>query len=327
MTLFLTGSAGSGKTHTLRKALSEVDLKECWVKSIDCRLFSDDRPACKEFLRQMGKPTSSAVLDVLRISGSGILIFDHFDQIKIIKRQFFLYTLFDSIHSDSISLCLILVTSSHEPLTNLEKRVKSRCSPICIEFPSTSDFTCKTFRMLFESPSLTKQWNKSVQNALRRPEPFDRVFSLSPSLHTAISFAHEIIYNIKGQRMTSSDVEQASIRIIDSICPLRFLDGLSHLELILTFMSVFMLTQKRCNEFTSEAMYQELKRQLNSYQLVKMLTPERFSVAWDKLLSMRIIVCVGRDATKVTTTLFEDDILPFTERLPTQVQVWAKGWQ
>ena len=261
------------------------------------------------------------------MSGSGILIFDHFDQIKIIKRQFFLYTLFDSIHSDSISLCLVMVTSSHEPLTNLEKRVKSRCSPICIDFPPTSEFTVKTFSTLFESPNFTKKWNYSVQSALRRPESFEKVFSLSPSLHTALVFAKEIIYNVKGQKMTSSDVEDAASRIIDAISPARFLSGLSHLELLLAFMGVFMLTQKRSSEFTSEAMFQELKRQLASYQLVKILTAERFAAAWDKLVLMRIFVYVGRDATRATTTLFEDDIEPFVSKLPTQAQVWAKGWQ
>ena len=81
----MSGASGSGKTYVLNKALNSVDFGDCWCHTIDCRLFSDDKSACKEFLRQMNSPNSSDVLDVLRESGSGILIFDHFDSIKIIK--------------------------------------------------------------------------------------------------------------------------------------------------------------------------------------------------------------------------------------------------
>lgn len=327
-TLFLSGASGSGKTYVLNKALNSVDFGDCWCHTIDCRLFSDDKSACKEFLRQMNSPNSSDVLDVLRESGSGILIFDHFDSIKIIKRQFFLYTLFDSIHSQSISLCLILVTSSHEPLTNLEKRVKSRCSPECISFPSVENFKNETFISLFKSPDYPKQWNASVDKTLKRPELFQKIIGLSPSLKTIMNFARMIMFEVKdSEKITEINVENAAKNILYVISPKRFLNGLSHLELIVVFMGVFMISQKRCLEFTNESLFKELQTQLVSCKLLKLMTTERFNIIWDKMISMKLFVYTVKDKSKTTTSLFEEDISDFVSNLPTEVQVWAKSWK
>ena len=330
--IFISGLPGSGKTYTIRRALAEANTENLWTATIDCRLFDTDKSAMKEFLRQTGNPPNRPVLEALKLTGSGILIFDHFDSMKIIKRQFFLYTLFDSIHTNSVSLCVIVVTSSHEPLNNLEKRVKSRFTPMSIDFPSPSNFDMDNFIPLLTSTSTPKVWNDCVKTLFTKftkskiIHPFERLYLLSPSLHTAMSFARKISFFVQQKRLTIIDLENTVNEMMNTINPSRFLDGLSHIDLIVVFTSVYMRIIKLSNDFTFDMLFEEVQTQFKPYSILKILTLERIRISWDKLISMKILVVTSKDGTRVAPTVYEDDLETFVSNLPTEAQVWTRVW-
>ena len=330
--LFISGFPGSGKTYTIRRALSEANIGNLWVAKIDCRLFDTDRSAMKEFLRQTNNPPNRPVLEALKLLGAGILIFDHFDSMKIIKRQFFLYTLFDSIHTKSVALCVIVITSSHEPLNNLEKRVKSRFTPVSIDFPSPSNFDMENFIPLLTTTSAPRVWNDCVRNLFTKNakskmiHPFERLYSLSPSLHTAMIFAKKLSFFAQQKRLTIIDLDNTVNEIINTINPSRFLEGMSHIDLIVVFVSVYMKIVKLSNDFTFDQIFDEIQTQFRPYSILKILTIERIKISWDKLISMKLLVVTTKDGTRVAPTVYEDDIDPFISNLPTEAQVWTRVW-
>lgn len=330
--LFVSGLPGSGKTYTIRRALSEAKIQNLWTATIDCRLFDNDRAAMKEFLRQTGNPHNRPVLEALKLLGAGILIFDHFDSMKVIKRQFFLYTLFDSIHTNSVALCVIVVTSSHEPLNNLEKRVKSRFTPISIDFPSPSEFDMDNFITLLSTTSAPKKWNDCVRSLFTKYSkskmihPFDRLYALSPSLHTAMIFARKLSFFVQNNQLTIKDVESTVNEIINTINPSRFIDGLSHIDLVVIFVSMYMRIVKLENDFSFDTLFEEVQIQFRPFNLSKILTLERVKISWDKLISMKLLVLTTKDGTLAAPTLYEDDLEPFISRLPTEAQVWTRVW-
>lgn len=330
--LFISGLPGSGKTYTIRRALKEANIGKLWVCRIDCRLFDTDKSAMKEFLQQTSNPPNRPVLEALKLLGAGIIIFDHFDSMKIIKRQFFLYTLFDSIHTKSVALCVIVVTSSHEPLNNLEKRVKSRFTPVSIDFPSPSNFDMDNFIPLLTSTSSPRMWNDCVKTLFTKHtkskviHPFERLYSLSPSLHTAMIFARKLSFFVEQKRLTIIDLENTVNEIINTINPSRFLEGLSHIDLIVVFVSVYMKIIKLNNDFAFDQLFEEIQTQFRPYSILKILTVERIKISWDKLISMKLIVVTSKDGTRVSPTVYEDDIDPFVVYLPTEVQVWSRVW-
>lgn len=330
--IFLSGLPGSGKTFLIRRALRESNLDQLWTVTIDCRLFDTDKSAMKEFLRQTKSPPNRPILDSLKMLGAGIIVFDHFDSIKIIKRQFFLYTLFDSIHTNSVALCVVVLTSSHEPLNNLEKRVKSRFTPFTIDLPSPIEFDMDNFIQLLTSEETTKTWNDSVKNNFtkkgnsRIKHPFPRLYMLSPSLHTAMLFAKKLAFYIPQQKLTLKNIESTVNEMIDTINPRRFLEGMSHIDLIVVFISVYMQAVKLMPDFTFDNLFDEIESQFRPFKLAKIFTSDRVRIAWDKLLSMKLLVVVSKDGTKVSTTIYEDDIEQLISSLPTEAQVWSKQW-
>ncbi|OHT01703.1 hypothetical protein TRFO_31405 [Tritrichomonas foetus] len=331
--LFISGSPGSGKTYTIQRALKEANLKDLWIVRIDCRLFDNDHSAMKEFFRQTGSQQSKNVLDALKLLGSGIIIFDHFDSLKIIKRQFFLYTLFDSIHTNSVALCCVLVTSSYEPLNNLEKRVKSRFTPTTIDFPPPTQFDMDNFIPLLTATEASKLWNNNVKSLFtKQPKksriihPFDRLFMLVPSLHTVMIFAKKIALLASKNKLTIRDLETTVDEILNTINPSRFLEGMSHVDLIVAFTTVYMRIVKQINDFSFDMLTEEIETQMKPYRFAKVLSFDRIRISWDKLVSMKILVYATKDETRVSPTLFEDDIEPFISHLPTEGQVWAQLW-
>ena len=329
--LFVSGLPGSGKTYTIKRALRESNIKNLWTATIDCRLFDNDKAAMKEFLRQTKNPPNKNALEALKLLGSGILIFDHFDSMKIIKRQFFLYTLFDSIHTNSVALCVILVTSSHEPLNNLEKRVKSRFTPTTIDFPSPFEFDMDNFISLLTDPSTSKVWNNCVKNLFTKQNsqvihPFDKLFSLSPSLHTAMIFAKKLALLYDQNKLTIRDLEMTVNEMINTVNPSRFIAGLSHVDLVVLFGSVYMRIIKQYNDFTYDMLAEEIEKQFTSYRFYRILTRERMKISWDKLSSMQLLIPTTKDGMRMASSLYEDDIEQYITNLPTEGQVWAKLW-
>ena len=323
--LFVTGPPGCGKTFTIRHVIKTINMKDCWHAYVDCRIFDNDKAACKEFMRQRNQPSSKPVLEALKDVGMGILVLDHFDSMKIVKRQFFLYTLFDSIHTQSISLCVILITSSHEPLTGLEKRVRSRYSPTCFEFPAP--VIDDTLFLKFMAPNKKSKWYSSIEKT-RANAKISTLFELSPSLHTVTVFLRKAALRVHGaeEEITSELLESVADEIIDTIDPDRFISSLSHLELTLAFVCCYMTNTKSIPEFSFDQVYEELSKQLVRCRFAKTLTSERVVVAWDKLKSLRLLIAAGRDTNKFSLTIFDDDLYDAVTRLPTDVQLWVKSW-
>lgn len=320
--LFVTGPPGCGKTFTIRHIINTINMKDCWNSFIDCRIFDNDKAACKEFMRQRSQPSSKPVLDALKDVGMGILVLDHFDSMKIVKRQFFLYTLFDSIHTQAISLCVILITSSHEPLTGLEKRVRSRYSPTCFEFPAPEIDSQLLMKFLAEDKR-TRGYS-AMEKCLKEANIWT-LFELSPSLHTVVVFLRKVALRTE-KTLTRETLNSVADEIIDVIDPHRFLASLSQLELAVALVCCHMTKVKGSAEFSYDQLYDELMKQLVRCQFRKTLTSERVVIAWDKLKTLRILVATGRDTNKFSLSIFDEDIYTMVTKLPTDVQLWAKSW-
>jgi hypothetical protein len=278
----------------------------------------------KEFYRLHCQGVHVPIQDALKALGTGILIFDHFESLKIVKRQFFLYTLFDSIHTNAMSLCVVIVTSSHEPLNNLEKRVRSRFCATCIEFPRpTIDLS------LIESLLETEngEWNDAVADAF---EGFDvlRMFEVSGSLHTAVSFAKRLSESVpEGEMMRSIHVEQTAAQMMSVIHAERFVAGMSQMELVVVIVCCYVVKVENYCEFTFDLVFSEMNCQLIECVFVKKMTTERTRVGWDKAIAHGLLVRCGKDVTKVRLSVFEEDVVAAMDRLPTEICTWVRTWK
>jgi hypothetical protein len=321
--LFLTGHPGCGKTFSLRMAIDSLSLRDCWCSTIDCRLFLNDRAACKEFFRLHGQPANTPILDALRSIGTGILIFDHFESLKIVKRQFFLYTLFDSIHTNAVSLCVVLVTSSHEPLNNLEKRVRSRFTPTCVEFPRPIGDASFVIQLLSTENA---EWNAAVAAAFFGVD-LSPLFDLSQSLQTVVTFTKTLVITVsEGEVIGRGHVEQAIAQMLSVIHPDRFIAALSQMEVLILIVCCYLVRIRYYTELTFDTVYSEMMAQLIESSFVKKMTPERAHVAWEKAMALRLLVRPGKDVTKVALAVFEEDVLLAVDRLPTEIAAWARKW-
>lgn len=323
--IFLSGPAGSGKSYCVNQALQETLPPNIWSVVIDCRIFDTDKAACKEFMRQTENFASASILDVLREKGSGVIVFDHFDSLKIIKRQFFLYTIFDSIHSNTISICSIINTSSVEPLSNLEKRVRSRLTPQYIDVPAptfdtTLEFLSKTLVFAEDKEKTAKQWNKYVNEFLHSDnvEQIQQLFMISPTLHTTITY---------GQKFVLSDDHQTIVKkFMDNLSIERFLGTLSQTELIILFMAAYMIEVKEIQEYSIDAIRHELHELYKMHNFLYRIHKDNAHLAWEKLISLGFVVQTAKDSTKYTFTLFSEDLKSSLPLVPTDYQVWIKNW-
>jgi hypothetical protein len=286
-------------------------------------VFDTDRLACKEFMRFHGQPPSTSVHDVLARRGTGIVVFDHFESLKVVKRQFFLYSLFDSVHTSAVQLCVVLVTSSHEPLNNLEKRVRSRFSPACIDFAPPHPNAALVAQLLCPD-GCPDGWDADAAAAVDMASLFD----IAPSLHTATALAQKLVLGLPdGAVLTRDFVHAAVAGLVGQIGPARFVGVMSQMELLVLLMCDFLVKVKNYSEMTFDMVYAETITQLNKTQFVKRMTTERAIVAWQKAVALRLLVHQGKDPTKVALAVFDDDIITAMERLPTEIQTWAKTWR
>lgn len=332
--IFLTGHPGSGKSFIVNDVIESMKEKNLWSVFIDCRIFNSDKLACREFLRQTGNLVSTPVLEVLREKGSGIIIFDHFDSLKIIKRQFFLYTLFDSIHNNTISLCCILNTSSVEPLTNLEKRVRSRLTPQILEMPKPTlkdAYSLSKMLLTFDDAKdkKHKKWNAYIASSFNYNTAKDcvseggdhqlkEVFDISPSYHTVINFLNKFVLN---------DVrETISAELFDNISVSKFLGCLSQTELSVLFTAAFMMDVRGTYDFTFDTLYTSLSEQFITHGFIKTISKQSAQLAWQKLINLNFLVPTPKDKTKYSFNLFSQDLAEFLYMLPTDMEQWVKSW-
>lgn len=323
--IFLSGPSGSGKSFCVNQAMKEALPENMWRVVIDCRIFDTDKAACKEFLRQTNSTATASILDVLREKGSGVIVFDHFDSLKIIKRQFFIYTIFDSIHANTISICSIINTSSVEPLSNLEKRVRSRLTPQYIDVPaptfdSTKEFLTKT--LVFDGPKTSneKSWNKYVKSFFDSDnlDQLKHLFSISPTLHTALVYGQKFVL--------SDDHKTLEKKFMDNLSIERFLGNLSQTELIILFMAAYMVEVKEIPEYSVDTIRHELHELYRTHNFLYRIHKDNANLAWDKLKSLGFIVPTTKDSTRYTFTLFAEDLKSSISLIPTDYQVWIKNW-
>lgn len=323
--IFLSGTPGSGKTYAVQKALNESLPEDMWRVVIDCRIFDTDKSCCREFLRQTNNLATTPVLEVLNEKGSGVIVFDHFDALKIIKRQFFLYTIFDSIHTNTISLCSIIITSSVEPLSNLEKRVRSRLTPQYVDIPAPTISIAKVWIssvLLFKEPKSDEeeQWNAYVKKFFERKgeKQLDGLFSLSPTLHTASCFGQKFVL--------SNEHKTIQKEFNESLSADRFLGALSQTELILMFIAAFMIDLKSINEFTFDELFKEITEQSKQRGFIRRLRKSQALLAWEKLTSLNFLIPTSKDKTHYTLSLFSEDLYASIDNMPTDMQMWIRTW-
>ena len=317
--LFISGPSGSGKTFTLNHCFKEVDNKDAWVVHIDCRLFDTDKSACKEFLRQLDQPLKSDVLDVLRQHGAGFIIFDHFDSLQIIKRQFFLYTLFDSIHTQSIELGIILVTSTYDPLINLEKRVKSRLTPTIIEIPlHPAPFEFNEFMPLLITGD--PDWD-SAMTRLNFSQILQPLYRLNPSFHIVNLFFDKLFYGKGNYWINDSLLHLLVDEIMKELTPQPELESLSQLELFVLFAALHMTLVRCMDAISCDDLVHHV---IEDNQIACKTNPALIRVAFGKLERMNILR--PRGDGKDIVTIFADDLEPYVAKLTTHYQLWAKRW-
>jgi len=173
ISVLLSGGRGSGKTLVLRTALKELRGKyprqpmvELYLNG-DC--VRDDSSAVRQIALQLRHASNSPVgfadginprnfaesMAELRIAlrqsvanhscgGAGrpiVLILDEFDRFATQNRQMLLYNLYNLIHDAGSRVAVVGVTSCHDAMDHLEKRVKSRFSQRTILFPPFSSCT------------------------------------------------------------------------------------------------------------------------------------------------------------------------------------------
>lgn len=317
--LFISGPPGSGKTFTLNNCFKKVQNPNAWTVTIDCRLFDTDKLACKEFFRQLNKPASSDVLDVLRQSGCGFIIFDHFDCLKIIKRQFFLYTLFDSIHTQSIELAVILIASTYDPLTNLEKRVKSRFTPVVVDIPlKSAPFDFGEFLPLLKTGD--KDWDDSMCR-LSLSSIMQPLYRLNPSFHIVNLFFDKVFYGKGAYWINDSLLHKIADDLIYQMSPKANLESLSQLELFVLFGGLHMVQIKGREAISCDELLHHLTE---DKQIHCKIEPSLLRVAYGKLEQMKLFQ--SRGDGKDIVTVFSDDLEPLLPKLTTSNQLWAKRW-
>ena len=325
--IFLSGVPGSGKSFAVDLAMKETVPENIWTVVIDCRIFDTDKAVSKEFLRQTGNLLTTPILEVLTRKGAGIIVLDHFDSLKIIKRQFFLYTIFDSIHTNTISLCSILITSSVEPLSNLEKRVRSRLTPQYIDIPKPTIQWCKEWivnvlQFKEAKQSDRKKWNRYVKAFFNEERnipdtQLEELFSISPTLQCAVVFAQKFVL--------SNEHETIEQEFIDGLSVDRFLGALSQNELMLLFIAAFLINIKSIVEFNFDQLYKELT-ELRKLRDMRKIKREQALLAWEKLTYLNFLVPTSKDKTTFTLTLFSEDLEKSVSQVPTEMQVWINTW-
>lgn len=334
-TMFILGAPGFGKTYTVRRAIREAKLNDVTVVNIDCRIYDNDRTVSKEFLRQIESQKAQTLLDAIRQRGSIILIFDHFDSMKIVKRQFFLYQIFNSKHENSISLFVILLVSSIEPLSDIEKRVKSRLSPLCIEFPKADSLIIKKngkSESLFE---LSKTVNKKspimdIMKGLNDTNSLlfkkaQQIYEIFPSLLAVFDFVKKLVVLSPNHHIDESKAEDICKEYLSFTSPARFIDACNQLELTLLLIAQYIMETNNYNGFTFDELFNQFKQQLVSSMFVKKITEGQAKVAWNRLISSKLIVPIDNNQIKATLAVVSNDIELFIKKVPTEINQWTKS--
>jgi hypothetical protein len=170
------------------------------------------------------------------------------------------------------------------------------------------------------------KWNAAVAAAFDGVD-LSPLFDLSQSLQTVVTFTKTLVLNI-GERevIGRGHVEQTLAQVLSVIHPGRFIAAMSQMEILMLIVSCYLVRIKHYTELTFDTVYGEMMAQLIESSFVKRMTPERAHVAWEKAMALRFLVRPGKDVTKVALAVFEEDVLPAIDHLPTEIAAWAKKW-
>lgn len=135
--LLITGKAGIGKTHAVKKVLKEFkeESETALIFYVNCWTNSTDREVFEKISSQLGVPskrdvTASSIFNKIlsRISGRPIVLC--FDEIDQAKEFGFLYSFLEQLKTKSV----ILISNKTDFLAGLGDRIRSRLMPKEIKF-------------------------------------------------------------------------------------------------------------------------------------------------------------------------------------------------
>lgn len=334
--MLILGPTGCGKTYTVNRAIRETELNDVTIINIDCQIYDNDTIASKEFLRQAGSLNAPTLHDSMRKLGSVILIFDHFDSFKMIKKQHFLYQVFDSIHQGSISLLAILIVSSVTPLSNLEKRVRSRLSPIYLEFPSSTSLTIfkkngKTGSLFDFSQTVNK--NSLIIEAMNELQDTNsilfkkaqQIYQVFPNLRMIFNFLKKLVLISPNHHIDLSKAEDIFQELFSFSSIYSIIDSCSQLELTILLIAQYIVNMNNYNCFSFDELFNQFKQQLVSSMYVKKITEDQAKVACNCLISKKLLLPLDNNQNKFLLAVFSSNLKPFIKRVPTEVSQWANS--
>lgn len=334
--MLILGPAGCGKTYTVNRAIRETELNDVTIINIDCKIYDNDTIAFKEFLRQAGSLNEPTLQDSMRKLGSVILIFDHFDLFKMIKKQHFLYQVFDSMHHNSISLLAILLVSSVSPLSNLEKRVRSRLSPIYFEFPSATSLTIPKKNgnsgTIFDfSPTVNK--NSPIIEVMKELQDSNsllfkkaqKIYQIFPNLHMIFNFLKKLVLVSPNHHIDLSKADDICQELLNFSSINSIIDSCSQLELTMLLIAQYIVNINNYNEFSFDELFNQFKQQLVSSMYVKKVTEEQAKATCNCLISKKLFLPLDNNQNKFLFALFSSNLKPFIKKVPTEVSQWANS--
>jgi hypothetical protein len=311
-TIFINGHPGSGVT-TLINSLDIPNLTK-----IDCRIYATEKLA-STLLLNLTSDTKISIENLLQQLGSTIIYFDHFDSLILSKRQFFLYSLFNAIQKNTVSILLILSASSLDPLSGLEKRVRSRFTPICFSLPQPSlDIAIEIIHLHLKEAN----WKSNVFD-LPWKKTLEILFSHIPSYHTATSFLASVVSqsedSIRKELLIQTQHENLNLKN-----PLRFVSDLSHTEISLVLAADYIEKHQLRKEFIFSELNLLIQSQLVEFRSIQ--KSNSVSTAFEKLVNSSIFIRAGKDNFRFFMPIYIEELSELIPLLPVDLIQWVSGW-
>jgi len=342
--ILLLGPRGTGKTLVLEKVLEGLEKgheKDCdspvAVVRINGMVHSEERVALREIARQLCErhkmPFSKGssfddnlafLYDIMReLKGHRACVFvlDEFDAFATKSKQTLLYNLLDAMQTSSVQAALVGVSTRHDCLELLEKRVRSRFShrKLLFSSPPPADPAGMVVQLLklptdgsFVHVSYAQRFNRALTQAATSPmvrKMLDRLFDCNCSPRHASTIAVQVLsrMNRKDGTITDKDFLAAGESLLVET-HVAVIKGLSVLELYI-LVSMCRLEQKERD--TSN--FEEIFSQYEEGQITNTAgSSDRFSRvaayrAFENLLALELIAFA--DGTRVALKRYRPAML------------------
>ena len=332
--ILLLGPRGTGKTLVLEKVLENLEKEHekdgespVAILRVNGMVHSEERVALREIARQLCErhniPFSKGssfddnlafLHDIMReLKGHRACIFvlDEFDAFATRAKQTLLYNLLDAMQTSNVQAALVGISSRHDCLELLEKRVRSRFShrKLLFSSPPPADPSGMIIQLLklptdpaVNNASYVQRFNRALTQAATSPavrKVLDRLFDCNCSPRHVCNIAVQALCRMNREEGIITDKDFLAIgegMVVET--HVEVIKGLSVLEL---YMLVAMCRLEQKERESSN--FEEIYAQYEEGQLTNTSgSSDRFSRvaafrAFENLLALELIAFA--DGTRV----------------------------